>query len=401
MSSFHGYRVAAVASLAFAATGPGQTVVISQLNLHLRQDLGLGETELAGAYMVATLLAALPLVYVGALTDRFGPRRALAVAAVLFGLGCAVFAAMTQGLWTLLLGFFLLRFLGQGALSLVGSHALALWFHRRLGTLNGVKSVVGFVGWALLPPLVLASTGWVGWRWTYVLLGIGVAAVVVVPALLFVRDTPESVGQHLDGVAPTEPEPEAAFTLSEAIRTSTYWILTAAIALTTLIGTALLFTLQPLAVAADLPLGVAAWAAAAWSWTLAVVSLPAGWVVDRWRPALVLPPGLLLLGGSAAVFVVADSALGFVLAMVGVGIAQSAISASSTTALARTFGRAHHGAIRASVTRLLVIGTALGPVILGASQDVLGTYTTGLWVLAAMCLPVALVAAAVPREIAR
>jgi hypothetical protein len=51
--SFQAYRVAAVAALAFAATVPGQTLVISQFNVHLRRDLSLGETQLAGAYLVA------------------------------------------------------------------------------------------------------------------------------------------------------------------------------------------------------------------------------------------------------------------------------------------------------------------------------------------------------------
>src|SRR5690606_7566649 len=34
--------------------------------------------------------------------------------------------------------FFLLRFLGQGSLSMVSGHAVAMWFHARLGRMEGI-----------------------------------------------------------------------------------------------------------------------------------------------------------------------------------------------------------------------------------------------------------------------
>jgi MFS transporter, OFA family, oxalate/formate antiporter len=401
--SFEGYRVAAVAALAFAATAPGQTLIISQFNVHLRRDLALGETQLAGAYMVATVLAALPLVYVGAFTDRVGPRRALAVVATLFGVACALFGGLTQGLVTVSVGFFLLRFLGQGSLSLVSAHAVALWFYRRLGVVTGVKSVVVFAAWAVVPPGVLALIEAAGWRWTYALMGLGVAALVVPASLLFVRDGPERVGQHVDGLEPSRAsgvlEAEPAFTLREALRTATYWTLAGATLLTPLVATAVLFTLQPLALAAGLDIEVAAWGAGLWSWTMALAALPSGWLVDRVRPAHVLPPGLLLLAGATVLFSVADTRLLFLGAMVGFGVSQSVITASATTALARYFGRAHHGAIRASVSRLAVIATGLGPIVLSASNEWFGSYDAGLWLLAAACVPAGLLAVTLPRRV--
>jgi MFS transporter, OFA family, oxalate/formate antiporter len=401
--SFQGYRVAAVAALALAATVPGQTLVISQFNVHLRRDLALGETQLAAAYMVATVLAALPLVYVGAFTDRVGPRRALAFVASLFGVACALFGGLTQGLLTVSVGFFLLRFLGQGSLSLVSAHAVAMWFHRRLGVVTGVQSVLVFTAWAVVPPVVLALIKAAGWRWTYVLMGLVVAALVVPASLLFVRDKPEGVGQHVDGLEPSRGsfhvEAEPAFTLREAVRTSTYWSLAGASLLTALVATAVLFTLQPLSLAAGLDMEVAAWGAGLWSWTIALASLPSGWLVDRVRPAHVLPPGLLLLAGTTVLFSVADTRSLFLGAMVGFGVSQSVISASVSTALARYFGRAHHGALRASVSRLAVIATGVGPLVLSVSNEWFGAYEAGLWLMAAACVPAGLLALTLPRRV--
>ncbi|MEC9373679.1 MAG: MFS transporter, partial [Planctomycetota bacterium] len=128
---FPGYNVAAVATVALAASAPGQTLVISLINLPLRTELGIKEVSLNTAYTVATIAAAIPLVIVGRLTDRFGPKRMMALVALVFGLACFGMS-FAQGVVTVFLGFFLLRFLGQGSLVLVSTHATAMWFHRRL-----------------------------------------------------------------------------------------------------------------------------------------------------------------------------------------------------------------------------------------------------------------------------
>ncbi len=397
---FHGYRVAAVAALAFTATAPGQTFLVSQLNVHLRSELGLGETALASAYMVATVSAALPLVFVGRMTDRYGPRRALIALGVAFAAACMLFGAGARGLFTVTLGFFALRFLGQGSLSLVSSHALALWFHRRLGWINGAKTVAVFALWALLPPAVLAGIEAFGWRWTWAALGLGVFALVVPAAAVAMVDTPEEAGQRVDGDAANDEvhQEEAAFTLAQARGTPTYRVLAAASVLGPLIGTALLFCLQPMAQQAHLPLEVAAWAASSWSWTMALMALPSGWWVDRAPPQRTLPLAVVGLGLATAWFLVASTPAGFVGGMIAYATSQAILGAATATALARRFGRAHHGAIRASVTRMAVVGTGLGPVLLGGSSEALGGYGPALAGLAVVCLPLALAAWRLPPD---
>src|SRR5690606_9980577 len=74
------------------------------------------------------------------------------------------------------------------------------------------------------------------------------------------------------------------------------------------------------------------------------------------------------------------------------GVGQSLVMASGTAAVARYFGRAHHGAIRGSVTRVGVFGTGLGPLATGLSAELTGGYFLALAFFAAICLPVALVA---------
>ncbi len=85
---FYGWIILPVVLAVQVASSPGQTFGVSIFNPYIRADLGLSHSEISGAYMLGTLLAALPMVYVGSLMDRHGPRRILAGVVALFGLTC-------------------------------------------------------------------------------------------------------------------------------------------------------------------------------------------------------------------------------------------------------------------------------------------------------------------------
>ena len=72
---YYGWVMLPIATLAIIATSPAQTFGISVFNASLRSSLGLSHSQLTGAYMLGTLLASLPLSWVGAMMDRFGLRR--------------------------------------------------------------------------------------------------------------------------------------------------------------------------------------------------------------------------------------------------------------------------------------------------------------------------------------
>lgn len=398
--------MAAVATVAYIATAPGQTFVVSLLNTPLTEELGVEPLELNAAYTAATVAAALPLVLIGRLTDAVGPRRSLAIVAAAFGLGCVVMAG-ASGLVSLCLGFFALRFLGQGALALVSQHTVAMWFHDRLGSVLGIKQVVVFGVWIGAPPLAMLLIHELGWRSTYMVFG-GLAVATVVPlALALVRDRPEDLGLAMDGRPPDGLDsssttsqaparatvPVADFALRDAARTSAYWVLAAVCFLSPLIGTALLFDMQPIVAARGLSPASAAIAVSALTATMAVMAVPSGYVADRVRPAIVLATGM---GGIAlAVMLVhrSDSLAAVVVAMVSLGTGQALATASAGATIARFFGREHHGAIRGSISRIGVIGTGLGPICTGLSIHLTGTYGAAMFGFAAACVPVLLASA--------
>lgn len=391
---FPGYAVAAASTLALFATAPGQTFIVSLLNREsVLSELGISKLTFNSAYTVATMMAAAPLVLTGTLADRLGPRRAMALVGLAFGAGCLVMASAV-GLLSAFLGFFCLRFLGMGSLSLVSSHALAMWFHRRLGSINGLKIVTVFALWAFLPQLTLRLMGEIGWRGAYGVFAVAVVLLVVPAALLLVRDRPEDLGLRTDNDPADPPEPgsgpvrraEANFTLRQARRTRAYWILALTSVLPGFIGTALLFDVIPISAEKGLTEAHAAAAVSAWTLTMSISALPAGFVIDRMHPAIVIASSMLASAVSTAAIAMATSPLQLGAAMVALGLSQSFGSGCAAATTARYFGRLHHGAIRSSLTRFSVVGTGLGPIATAGSYELTGGYVPAVWGFALVSL---------------
>lgn len=386
---FPGYTVAAVATTAQILTAPGQTVLLSLLNLPLRAEFGLDGLSINVAYTLATITASLPLVLVGRIADRVGPRKTMAAVALSFGLAC-MFIASIHSLTAMCLGFFLLRFLGQGSLSLVSHHAVAMWFHRRLGTLTGLMTVVLFAAWAPLPAVTQWSIETFGWRSTWTLFGGVVAVVVGSTALTLLQDRPEDLGLKLDGdEGEASDAPSPSMDLRQAQRTGTFWLLSAGMVLSAMIGTAILFDMQPLMLDRGLQPNDAAGLVGAWTLAIATMALPAGRLVDRVSARWVLGLGCASLGLGCAGLLWTGSYAGALAAVLVLGVGQSLLSNVVTTATARFFGREHHGAIRSALNRLAVIATGLGPLGFGLSDRLTGNYNASLLAFVGLCIPVA------------
>ena len=401
---YYGWAILAVCSVAAIASAPGQTFLLGMFNTPLREATGLGATALSGAYLVATLGSAFTLPWVGRLSDRIGPRWIIVLAAVGLGLACQSIGHV-GGVVSLTLVFYAFRLCGQGSLMLGSAHLLALWFDRRLGTAEGIRGAVQAAGFAALPPVVAWLFARYGWVTAASVLGFAVWAVVVPLTLVVARDTPEHVGTTLDGSEPSEVEADPGYTLGEAMRSAPFWAVLALIVMAVLVTTAVLFHLQPLIVSLGMSVAVASRALVVNPLGSLVATLVGGWLADR-----VPLPRLLLVGGlfsGAAVTSLAAIATpaGAFAALALLGVGQGLVTTSGATAIARWYGRAHHGTIRGFTSSAMVAGTSVGPLALSASRDLLESWSPALLAfavaLAALGLVCAFIGTPAPRAAAR
>jgi MFS family permease len=383
---FYGWVMLGIAVLLAIATMPSQTVIVSLFNASYREKLGLSVAQLSLAYTLGTLVAAVPLSWVGRAADRFGIRIVAGIIVVAYSLSL-MFLTVASHAILLGFGFFLIRFLGQGSLGMLSGHTLAMWFERRLGFAHSVLAVGGFAaGSAILPkPVAWMITNYGATR-SLLILAFAVL-VCTMPAIVFLfRNKPEDIGQHLDGDdhehathdvlhGGKPPINDPAFTAKQARATLPFWILLTLSCTSGCIGTALLFHMQTM-IERGGAMGTEQQTASAnlsWAITFGVGMLCVGWLADKVRPKFLLPiaPALMLLGSlvcwhgatgrAGSEHVVRTMMIG--MAIYGLGMAVSV--AVGSPAVARYFGRTHHGSIRGFMTTFGVAATGIAPFLAG------------------------------------
>lgn len=390
---YYGWWMMGLAMLAAIATSPGQTFGVSIFNEPMRVEMGLTHGQLALAYMLGTLMGAVPITWFGRMMDRHGIRRMTLVILLLFAVACTV-VSLTWNWYSLVLAFTLLRMLGPGALSLMSANILPFWFHRRLGTVEGLRQTAMALAMAVLPAINLWLVTEIGWRGAYVVLGVSVLSIW--PLYWFaLRNRPADVSQKLDGghsqpksqhelpISDTAPR----FTLSQALRTGVFWGALLNGALYSLIHTGVFFCLLPILSEQNLDAKYGAWMLTAFAVSLAVNQMIGGWLADRVKPAYQMIAGQIMFSSGLGLLYMASSSAEVLAAGVVMGAAQGYFFAASNPLWARYFGLPHLGAIRGFLMSFHVALSSIGPVMVGWSHDISGEFDSILLVFSV--LPIA------------
>ena len=388
---FYGWLMLPLAIAMMLATSPGQTYGVSYFNERFIAEFGLSNTTLSTTYMVATLLAAASLTFIGALIDRHGTRRMAVIGFVALTGGC-VFASRSNGLVTLFLSFLMLRTFGPGTMTLLANHTLAAWFDRRLGLATSIAQTVMAAAFALIPAGIVLLIGEVGWRGTYLVFA-GIFGLGFLPLVaIFLRSSPCEVGQVPDGVRyqatsrQRTPTSESEFTLAEAMHQQAYWILLISTAMWSLIGTGLVFHLVGVFQEQDFDARDSTAAVIAVAWTMGLTQVIGGMLADRLAMRWLLMTAMSLIAVACVVVPYATNLETLVFGYGIYGCGQGIKTVIAGTAWARYFGRAHLGKIRGTSLSAAVGASAVGPVVMGVSADYLGGFAPALWLFAGIAL---------------
>jgi MFS family permease len=201
----------------------------------ITDDTGWSRSQILLPYAIYVALYSWLSSVSGWATDRFGPRRVVAIGAVILGLGWAGFGA-AHSLWQVYLSLGIVAAIGMSATWVPCNATVVRWFVRRRGLAVGVASSGGATGNLVVPPLAAGLVAIIGWRATLPMLAVVGAAIMLACAFFLVRD-PEQIGLHPDG----DPHPPVAtgasladddsYTAAEARRTGTFWCVFALFAL--------------------------------------------------------------------------------------------------------------------------------------------------------------------------
>lgn len=387
---YYGWIILPIAVLATAVSMPGQTVGFTPFTEPLLATSGLSRTALTQCYCIGTILAGILLPHGGRMVDQFGCRRFISIAIVGIGLTMIYLSLMpttagrlarivpvaTAWMLALTIGIFFLRFFGQGMLSVVSNTLIGRWFENRRGRAVAALSICNGVMFNSTPIVIYGITQHLGWRGTWLWLGLASCTLFPVVSWLFCRDSPETCGIAVDGQADgtgTNGEPPG-ITVAAAVRTLEFWTVVMVSAIFGLIITG--FTFHLVAIGAEA--GFSEQKALTIFIPAACISIPAGfaisWVSDR------LGIKRVILFMCAAQFL-CFAALGFlhlragyVLSILGLGLSGASMGSVFSLSMPAFFGRRHLGAIQGKYQSFMVFASAGGPLYFAFIEHVTGTF---------------------------
>jgi len=200
---YYGWVVFAVTFLIYAFMY-GLRYSIGVFFTPIQQEFGWSTATTASAVTVFFWVYALAAPIVGSLAARIGVRKTVLIGGLLLGGGGAL-VSQVQELWQLYLFWGVIAAFGAAALYVIPTMVLSRFFLRKRGRAVGWASVGVSVGQAVLVPLVGVAIQRYGWRASILGLGSVVVVVTSVVGYLFLREDPESMGLHVDGVEPDAP----------------------------------------------------------------------------------------------------------------------------------------------------------------------------------------------------
>lgn len=397
-----------MAMLLQIGSSPGQTFAISAFTPALLDSLNLTQSRLGLAYMLGTLFAAFPLWIVGRSTDRIGLKPVACV--VVVGLaGACVFASSVSSFTGLLAAFFLLRFLGQGSMSLLSNNTTAMWFRHRIGRVSAFISIGSAVAFGWVPDWLSTSIEAIGWRSTYRWIAVLLVGCLLPVLLLLYRNRPEDVGQSVDGVRLSPPDssaPEssaersskagtdeiAGVELGTALRSFSYYIIGFSNIVWAMAGTGVLFYLFKLCSERGLSEDDARLLFKILGMSMLAAQLFGGVLSDFLKLHRLFGLGTALVAISLVWLWVDPSLLGARLFATLFGAGQGMLISVTGVVMVRFYGRRHLGSIRGTIWCGTVAGSGCGPLIMGTLMDRVGSYDPAIAAFALAMTPLSIAA---------
>lgn len=346
-------------------------------------------TQISAASMIGTLTSAAVTPIIGKIVDAIGVRALLMSALGLFAVTFASFYFLSLSLVHFYLGYFVIG-LTAPITTLSYSRTIVAWFNRNRGLALGLTMAGTGLGAAVLPPLAQHLIETIGWRLSYVTLGVLAGAVSIPLIGLFLREKPDEndvMGRANNAQDSVSTDINYGMIKAEAVKTSTFWTLVAMFFLISVSLHAITVHLVPILIDAGFAAGSAAGYMAIFGSAVIIGRLVCGFTVDRVFAPYVAS-GVFLLSAVATVSLLFIGSTGLLPAisafLFGLGI--GAETDLLGYLVARYFGLINFGQVYGYIFSAFMLGTSVGPLFLGVIFDTAGSYDIGLVILAVMML---------------
>jgi MFS family permease len=358
----------------------------------LLREFGWSRSVLAGAFSVFTLVSGGAGPVLGALADRFGPRRLILIGGVL--LAAALWAdSLIMRAWQLYLCFGLLTAVGVATAGWTPAVVMVQrQWKARLGLALGIAGSGVGLGIFLVVPLCQALIDGFGWRWAFRVLA-ALCVLWILPATyLAIHDAPplprERAARGGDGRRDANED-----SLARALANPSFRL----IGLAVFLGSICSQTLHVHQAAFLVDHGIPAMTAASVISVVGAASIlgktGGGWISDHFPRELVYALGMIsMIMGVGVVWLVAVTpsvwlAVGYAV-LFGVGYSVTAFVVPAM--MSDRFRGPHFGSIFGATQVASALGSAMGAWLAGRIFDATGSYAIAFTLAAAAAAVAAL-----------
>ena len=391
---YYGWLILLVSAISTFFSSPGQTYSISAYINSYVADFGYSRTTISTLYTFATLLSGSLIIFMGKAVDHYGQRRMLVIAGFMLSMAC-LFNSFIVNTTMIFVGFFFLRYFGQGSLTLVPGALIPQWFDKNRALSLSLLSYGTMVGNMFAPTLntfMINRYGWqIAWRgWSALLLFIFVPLVA-----FFIINKPEDIGLLQDNQKvknQTEIDDELkkmsleSFHLNEAVKTRAFWFVGIISTLVPLISTGMMFHFFSIMKTKNVDATMAAI-------VIGLVALPgffmplvASAVVDRFPSRHILTLTSLLLGIDLIFMLFVQNFVTACIFILVYGLISNIQNLTLNVIWVKYFGRLHLGSIRGAATVFTVVGSAFGTIPFGLSFDLTKGYASAFVAMSILSL---------------
>jgi len=368
--------VAATVLGLIVGAGPVNVFTFGVFLKPITAELGIGRATFSSALTLHATMAALMCPLFGWMIDRWGVRRVMLPALVLYALGIAAYALITADPFAITyLIFGITGLTGTVAGPIPYSTVISQWFDRQRGLALGIGMAGVGLGVALMPQLATALIAEFGWRAAYIGMAVAVVVCAFVPVALFVREPADFAARPQPGESRGAALDLPGAGVREALCSWLFWGLGLAFFLDVIAINGTLTHIVALLTDRGIGCEVAVTALSGTGIALLAGRVLSGWFLDRFRGPYVaigffMTPmvGLLLLMSHAEG---AAPFLGAICLGIGIGAEIDLMAFFAS----RYFGLRNYAKIYGTMFGLFGFGVGIGPALSGLSFDWFHSYT--------------------------
>ncbi len=382
---FYGWVIVVVVFIAeFTTSGLGGST-LGLFFVPMQRDLGWSLTSLSGAVTAQAIAAMATAPLIGLALDRYGARLVMLIGAISAGVGL-ILLMQIQEVWHFWVLYAIVGALGLNELGrLSGPVVVAKWFVRLRGRAMAIATSGNTFGAWVTAPFIAALIGMSGWRNTWGVFGIALLGLMVPLVLLFMKRQPEDFGLQPDGdqfdknvekdqVLLGRYNNESEWTLREALKTRTIWIIVLAMNLVGLSSGPLLFFQVPYLIEKGMSDQNASYVFTATWIGFTLSRLVWGFAVEHIPVRVCLAIAFAARSSGPIFLVVVPYPLNIAFFILIHGIFGGSFALLQAVAVADYYGRRFMGSIQGAMRPFLAIPTIVGPLVFAVLHDATGNF---------------------------